>query len=202
MPIIFNWYGPALPFGILRVVPSYLGLRVYFNQLALNNAELRNPKNYTITASSIFTTEEVHNSDVWNVTPEDVEYPSYVDLDCTDLTLDKEYLLTITPGRISNWDSSELLTNNNTAEYLGVSILPRVQSVRAISSTLMEVIFSKEMSPTSGILNTSSYSFDKGLKVREATIVAPGVVHLLTSRQTQSEIYTLTIYPAGGSPSA
>ena len=95
MTIVFNWYGPAIPFGILRVVPSYLGLRIYFNQAAYDDAELRDPDNYTIDAIDGTPTDQVHNSDAWNVTPEDVTSPTYVDLDCTDITLDRRPLLSM-----------------------------------------------------------------------------------------------------------
>jgi hypothetical protein len=193
MTVIFNWYGPGIPFGVLQVIPSYLGLRVIFNQAALDDAELRDPDNYTIEAIDASPNEQVHHSDAWAVTPEDVADPTYVDLDCTDLTHGYEYRLTITPSRISNAGSTEQIIGNNTADYVGVSILPRVQTVRPVSDTIMEVIFTKEVAPIAGSIDPASYSFDKGLTVREVTIIAPGTVHLLTTRQVPSELYTLTV---------
>jgi len=191
--IHFNWYAPSRELGILSVVPSYLGLRIYFNDMMTDDVELRNKDNYSIVGSDSVPTSEVHNSEVVGVVPEpDVNYPEYVDLECTDITHGREYTLTITPNKLLSWDARPLVSNN-TAEYNGVSVLPRVQTVRSISATLIEVIFTKEMSPTADILDVATYSFDKGLRVREVTIVAPGVVHLLTTRQTSSEIYTLTV---------
>ena len=183
-------YGPDL--AIFELIPGYLSLRVVFLYPFVDDDELRNPRNYTITAVDAEPTTQIHHSDVWEVTPEDIEYPTYVDLACTDLTHGKDYRLTITPDKITGMFGWKLI-NNNVGDYAGVSLIPAIQSIRPISDTIMEVVWNKEMSAMSDIADASRYSFDKGLLVREVIIVAPGVVHLVTTRQTPSELYTLTV---------
>jgi hypothetical protein len=194
MTILFNWYGPELPVAVLQLIPSYLGLRIIFSKAMTNDEALRNPEYYSIEAIEAVPSSQIHNVDPWYVTPEpDVEYPTYVDLDCTDLTLGTDYRLTITPDVISTSLDELLTSGNNQGIYVGVSIYPYVQTVRPVSETVMEVIFNKEMSPIGDLLLASSYSFNKGLVVRDVTIIAPGTVHLLTTRQVPSELYTLTV---------
>jgi hypothetical protein len=193
MTIVFNWYAPTVGFSIMSVEASYLGLRVYFSNPVYDDAELRNPNNYSIVGDDAVLTSEISTAEILSVEPEDVESPTYVDLVCTDLTDGMSYLFTIVSGKIQDAGQENYMTSGNSVSYDGVSVLPYVQTVRAISETLMEVVYSKEMSPVGDLMDVESYSFDKGLIVREVIWVSPGVVHLVTTKQTPSELYTLTV---------
>lgn len=189
--IIFNWYAPAVVFEILRVVGSYLSARVYFTIPAKDDANLRNPEYYSIVHDE---SDQVGFLDVYSVTPEDTEFPTYVDLECGDLTDDKDYELTITTAKISNSDESKLLEEpNNVAVYEGVSIFPEVVTVQATSERTMLVSFNKDMSPNDSLFDAGSYTFTGDLVTQQVTRISPGVVELLTSKQTPSVLYELTV---------
>ena len=192
--IVFNWYGPESVFQILRVVGEYLGARVYFTQPCLDDANLRNPEYYSIVHADSYL---VGFLDVYSVTPEDTEFPTYVDLECSDLTDGKIYELTITDGKLSNFDQSKTIdAPNNVAEYEGVSIFPQMIDLQATSERTMLVTFNKDMSPTDPLFNPSAYTFTGGLIVYEVVRISPGVVELRTSKQTPSVLYELTVASA------
>ena len=184
-----GWVFTVSP-GIFSVVPSYLGLRVIFDEPMNNNADLRNPDNYTIDVVSL--SGAIDSASVISVTPEAVTNPMYVDLECTDLTHGKDYKVII-PSGVLITAMAVPVAGICDVTYTGISELPRVQSVKSISETEMEVIFTKEVSPVSDVVVPSRYSFNKGLVVRIVTVVAPGTIKLTTTKQTPSELYTLTI---------
>jgi len=191
MSTVFNWYAPEAVFEILRVVGEYLGARVYFTQACTDDANLRNPEFYQILHAE---SEQVGFLDVYSVTPEDTEFPTYVDLECGDLTDGKDYELTIEDGKISKFDLSKTIdAPNNVAEYEGVSIFPQAISVQATSDQTMLVTFNKDMAPNDSLFDVGSYSFTGGLVTRRVTRISPGVVELLTSKQTPSVLYELTV---------
>lgn len=192
--VVFNWYGPELAFEILRVVGSYLGARVYFTLPCKDDANLRNPEFYTIEHAD---SDLVGFLDVYSVTPEDTEFPTYVDLECSDLTDGKVYLLTITSDKVLDSSETKYITApNNAAEYDGVSIFPQMVDLQSTSEQTMLVTFNKDMSPTDPLFNPSAYTFTGGLIVYEVVRISPGVMELRTSKQTPSVLYELTVASA------
>jgi hypothetical protein len=188
MTILYQYYGDPDK-AILLLVPSYLGLRVYFSEPVYNDAQLRDPDNY-----SIFPYEALAvTNEVVSVTPEKEVAPSYVDLDCTDLTHNKEYRLHITEGVIQDAAQTKYFEGGMIDNFIGVSVFPTVQSIRATSQYEMQVIFSKPMAITSDLLDPSRYFFNNGLSVRSVSSLSEGVVLLSTTKQTPSELYTLTV---------
>lgn len=175
--------------GLASAVGSYLGLRVTYDEAMTDNDALRDPSNYSI---SQVAASGVNSAEVLSVTPEDVVNPTYVDLDCSDVTDGSVYKVTIVSG-VMRTAMNVLVIAGLDVNFVGVSELPSVQSIKAISLYEMEVVFTKEISPTSDVEDESRYSFDNGLQVRSVTIIAPGIVRLSTSRQTPSELYTLTV---------
>jgi len=178
-------YGSLL---ISSVVPSYLGLRINFSVAVHDDAELRNPDNYSFTVLSA----PAVGLYALSVTPESGGSPTYVDIECTDLTDGESYQVTIAGGVIQNVTMTAYFPSSSDS-YIGVSTNPTVSSITATSSTEMMVIFSKTMAVNSELLDTTKYTFTNGLTVRSVESVSPGVVKLTTSKQIPSRLYTLTV---------
>lgn len=174
---------------ISSLEPSYLGLRVHFSEEVCDDDGLRNPDNYNISSCN----DDSESLKVIDVSPEKSEYPTYVDLECTDLKDGKIYRLNIIEGAIQNASQTKKFVGDITETYTGVSLAPIIQSLKALSSTEIQVVFSKTMNVNSDLLNPKRYVFDKGLKVIKVISPSPGVVILTTTKQFPSELYTLTV---------
>jgi len=175
----------------LVCTPSYLGLRVTFPQTMFDDDALRDPASYAISP----TEGGAVSNYVLSVTPEEDTFPvthkSYVDLECTDLTHGKGYILEIAGSTLK--DANEIYVDANDGEFTGVSEIPDIQSLVAESETTMRLVFTKQMAITDDLLDPTRYVFDKGLTVQVVTSPSPGVVMLQTTKQTPSEYYTLTV---------
>jgi hypothetical protein len=190
MTIIYQHYGePYTGPRIIEVIPSYLGLRVIFLAPMLDDAGLRNPENYNITVES---PTQAYDFGCLSVTPEDAEFPSYVDLEMTDNTHGENYTLVITPGTIRD-SNQELMLAGNTADFVGVSEYPEVLFVVPLSLTTVRVLFTKYMSQNADLYDKTKYVWTGGivtLKVEEDTNSS---VILTTTRQEAAAIYELTV---------
>lgn len=188
MSILYDHYGdPPIDIYVQSIVPSYLGLRVNFSGEMENNDALINPFNYLITKQEFNSV----TCSVVDVTPEGVTYPTYVDLNVSDLTNGKQYLFSVVPNTIQDRYGSYIVSGSNIL-YDGISDSPIIQNVTSLSSTFMEVTFSKSMN-LDDISDVNNYSFDKGLSIISVTVISSSVVRLLTTTQTPSELYTLTV---------
>ena len=190
--LLFSWYGePFQPIAVDSATSEYLGVRVYFTDYVKNDAEVIDPDNYTITPNEAGAIEV----GVISATLENYGAANeHVYLECQDMTQDKEYLVTVAPNKIQDvLGLGYVSAGNNTATYDGVSVLPIVQTVTAVSDTIVDVTFSKAMSKTDDLRNATKYSFDKGLRVLGVTIISAWKVRLTTSQQSPSELYTLTV---------
>lgn len=174
---------------IENVVSSYLNLRITFSGNVVKSDDLVDPTNYQIDSIG-----DGVGCVVGIVTPEDVDEPVYIDLECTDITNGEMYQLTIEPDKIQEVISGHYLVEpNNVASFEGVSEYPEIQTIRATSSTAMEIVFTKDMSMIASLSDPTNYTFDKGLRVIAVTVASHAMVRLTTTPQTSSELYTLTI---------
>jgi hypothetical protein len=190
MTIVFNWYGGSLPLAILRVVHTYLNLRVYFTAPVVDNANLRNPAFYQITVDD---PPSAYDFGALLVTPEDTLYPTYVDLTVTDCTGGEDYELVITPDKILGQDQTLLTDGNNRAEFVGVTEDPVVLAAVPLTTTTVRVIFSKYMAQNPDLYNPASYVWTGGLTTLDVEEETNSTVILTTSEQTPSAIYDLTV---------
>jgi hypothetical protein len=190
--VIFNWYGPEEPFGILSVVPGYLSLRVNFTKPATNDSGLRNPENYNI---NVDVPSDAFDFGCVSVTPEDgVTYPTYVVLEMTDNTHGKDYELEITAASIQSFESDPIQDPYNKADFVGVSEMPAVLVTVPLSLTLMRVTFTKIMALKEDLYTPTRYAWTDSalttLKVEEDT---DSSVLLTTTLQVPGTIYELTV---------
>lgn len=181
------------------VTPSYLSILVSFTHMMLEDDAYTDIVNYSITPNEVdAVTCEVISVTAVPYSGVPIDPPPYtssssVILEVTDMTKDKEYLITIASNTIQGRNSEGyVVAPNNTETFDATSELPIVQTIRSLTSYSMEVIFSKDMAFTD-LDNTSNYSFDKGLRVLGVEVVSPRTVNLTTTKQTSSELYSLTV---------
>lgn len=186
-----TWDFTVLSFRVESVTPGYLSLRVTFTDGCLIDSELTNTANYRILVTDPTTTFDM---EAVSVTPEPgVANPTYVDLEMTDCTHGKEYTLSIIPDRIQSGTGDFITGAGGIVVFDGVSELPEIIFVEALSSTTVRVTFSKIMGETADILDLSHYSFAGGLSVFKVERETPNSVILTTSEQTSAGLYDLTV---------
>ena len=180
---------------IARVVHSYLMLRVEFNsRMYVIDNELMNINNYFIRGNNIDTRIDVLNV----LIKKDVSYPKYVDLVVSDCIQGEPYVLAIVSNKIRSITSigspgKYICEPRNTYEFIGVTILPEIISVKALSSTKVRITFSKAMRQNDELLNPRMYHFTNELQVLRVQLENESSVILTTSPQFQAQIYELTI---------
>lgn len=175
-------------FELLTVTPGFMELELYFSEDLLSNSELTNPDNYMIytipsPSSSIIPSKVISVTKIGDRT---------LSLETQDFTKDQNYKIYILPNRIQDIHSNYLLVPYNERSFTATSELPIIQRIIATSEKSFEVLFSKPML-IDGLDDESNYSFDKGLRVLSVNIISSSLVELITSKQTPSEMYTLSI---------
>lgn len=175
----------------MPVTPDHLSLLINLNAQILNPSACENVDIYHITlvGSDAVTCSPVTVDDVYEVTSGGVK--TYVLLGVSDVTDGKEYNVTI-DDNVLMIDPTPIYLNGFTVNYFGVSQSPTIQTITAISDYIMEVVFTKDMN-LEDLNNEANYQFDKGLTIISVEIISQRVVRLHTSKQTPSEMYTLTI---------
>jgi len=130
------------------------------------------------------------------IVPERVIYPRWVDIILdTEMTTDGEYQCTIaTPDGPCSTQGDPI--ENESADFSGEGVAPNVQAVKAIATTIVDVIFTERMKNNDAIKDPNNYEFDKGLVVLGVMGVNGDTVRLITSAQTPGELYTLTVAPS------
>jgi len=188
--VFWSFYGIPHPGPLIDyVTPSHLGLRVVFVRAVYNNATLRNPANWSISYIGAGTAV---TPSVTTVNPESDTAPTYVDLVCTDLTAGEDYQLSVPTGVIQDSLQLAFFTTGLSANYVGVSTQPDIESLTAPSNTSIRVTFTKEMDQTSEYLDSDSYVFDNDLDVLSVSVASAEAVLLSTSSQGFIT-YTLTV---------
>jgi len=118
---------------------------------------------------------------------------TFVVLSVSDATDGKEYNLVIDDNvLILPVDPGPVYLNGFTENFFAVSDSPAIQTLSAISDSVIDIVFTKDMS-LDDLDNPVNYIFDKGLSVQRVEILSQRVVRLHTSRQTPAELYTLTL---------
>ena len=175
----------------MATTSTYLSLEVDTGiPLRNTNGELDNIENFIIAPVGADTI----TAGVRNIVSHDDDGGSTIFIfDTTDMTHGKEYSFTILDNKlILPVDPGPVYLVGFVENFFAVSELPVVQNVVPLGEQDMEILFNKDMAYLD-LDNPANYVFDKGLMVLSVRIVSPRVVRLTTSRQTPSELYSLTI---------
>jgi hypothetical protein len=168
-------------------------VRVTFDGQMVSDSQLMTPSNYVFTTLA----PGAVAVSVRGVTPQPgVTYPTYVDIDLTEMTQGGSYRVTVNTGPGSPVDRYGFTVNavGKSADFSGVGTAPTVVSVAAVGTNRVDVKFSEPMLDDGGdIRDPGRYSFDGGLTVLSVLDVVGDTVKLVTSDQTPGQLYNLTI---------
>lgn len=172
------------------ITPSYLSILVDLGANVDIDDELMNIRNYTIEPTGVdtITAGIVDIVRAWGQGFNGLF--TLIEFETTDMTHGKEYRFTVIDNHLTVHGNG--FFNGFTELFNAVSVMPVIQTIRALSQQEMEVIFSKD-TDRRNLDDPSSYRFDKGLSILSVSIVSPRVIRLRTSRQVSSELYTLTV---------
>lgn len=165
-------------------------LRLHFNEELIKNAALLNPANYALTpitpgaAPLFFTT----------ITPPDGDnFPAYVDIICSEMTDGASYEATVSTSGPTDRALNTIDPGAATVGFTGLGTPPAVANVIAISANRVDVVFDETMKDNADIRDPSNYAWDNGLSTLSVLDVVGDTVQLVTSDQTEGQLYTLTI---------
>lgn len=179
----------------INSVTMYTGkIRVVFDRGMLKNDALTDISNYTIIRPTTDDVQPVINS----ITTENVDEPTWIELNCTEHTIGSTYQLAI--ATTNGPTDPELMPIDSSAtpqNYTGVGAIPTIDTVASISANLIEVKFSESMLDEPAIRDHTNYSFDKGLTTVDVLNVDGDIVTIITSDQTPGELYTMTVTQPG-----
>lgn len=151
-------------------------IRVTFDRAVLNNAALRNPRNYTfdppLTAVLI--------------TPEAVANPTYV-----DVTLSTEMI----QGQAYDLDIEVIEALN-----LACNADLEVTSAVALTSTTLRITFSDDIESNPAVEDPVHYEIDPALTVFAAAVVAANQVDLLVSEMLDGGAYDVEVLTIEAAP--
>lgn len=165
-------------------------VRITFDQAMKNDSRLIDPANYFITPASDGVTVYVTN-----VTPENVTYPSHVDVDINEMTLAQGYQARVNAGLASPVNRFDTPVNplGNTTSFIGEGERPTIVSIKATSVNKVEITFSEPMLDNDAIRDISNYIFDNGLTTISVLNVDSNKVELVTSDQLPGIVYNLEV---------
>lgn len=185
--------------GAFQTPPRVLGavainslkIRVTFDQPMAKNSLLTALSSYLIFPLDSDTANVFINS----AEAEAVDFPSYVDLNTTEMTGGKLYRLVVESGAGAPQSryGTPLNAIADTADFTGIGVRPTIKSVVAQSANRVDVIFSEPMFDNDAIRDADRYVFDNGLTVTSVLEVSGDTVKLATTDQVAGLLYTLTI---------
>jgi hypothetical protein len=168
----------ALPIGSNLV-------RVFFSEAMLNDAALVLAGNYVF--DNGLTTVSVSVNDATSV-----------DVTASEMVTNVLYTVVVaTPGGPTDLGSNPLLAGSNSISFLGSGANPIVQSVTALSSTSIEVVFSESMSNDAGLTSLGNYSMTGGLSGLAVVPTNATTVQIAVVEMKEGEAYTLTVSTTG-----
>jgi hypothetical protein len=167
-------------------------VRIAFDKPMTNDNALIDVSNYTIYPASTANSVAVVYKEI---KPENKANPTYVDVYCTEMTIDTTYNLDINSGSEgpTDFEDNHIDPGLGTLEFLGTGTSPTIKSVEAILENQAKITFSEVMDNNLDIRNKDKYSFDNGLQVLSVESVEGSEVVLKTSEQTEGILYKLTI---------
>lgn len=163
-------------------------IRIVFDSPMNDDEELISPDNYILEPISSNGVQLYYEE----IEPENISYPNYIDVICSEMTDSILYQATVLYGPTSK-DNSPIDPNNNTISFTGKGEKPTVLRLETISPNRVDVIFSEPMLDNEDIKNLVNYSFDNGLNILEILEVDGDRVKLVTTDQDPGVLYTLTI---------
>ena len=180
----------AAPRVLLASVVTAFKVRVTFDQEMIEDSRLVDIANYAIVPVSAGALIAVEN-----VTPETAVFPSFVDLDITEMTDGESYQVAVNAGAGSPASRFSIPLNvaSAFAVFVGLGENPTVVSVEAISENRADVKFSESMFDNVDIRDPSNYVFDQGLSVTSVLDVDGDTVKLITTDQVPGILYNLVI---------
>ena len=167
-------------------------IRITFDRGMLKDSKLTNVLNYIITPTGVGAPLYYNE-----IVPENVVYPTCIDVLTTEMTNGVNYQCRIISGIGNNGptdpEGTPIDPASDTYSFVGVGVKPTIAAVQAISQNRVDVIFSENMEDNTAIRDKTNYTFDKGLNVLDILEVVDNTVKLVTSDQDSGELYTLTI---------
>jgi len=168
---------------------SSIKTKVTFDRSMTKNAALISKYNYQITT----TTPGAIIPAISSVVAENVDNPTYVELNISEMTNAASYVVEVNPSGPVDFNGNPVDPDNNDESFVGIGIAPYVHSVAAISENRADVIFSESMKDNDAIRDPNAYTFDNGLSVLSVLEVSQETVKLVTSDQTPGLLYALTV---------
>lgn len=170
----------------MPIVPSHMSLLVDLGAAITNPSAAYDVDIYHLSLVGI---------DAVTITPVAVDNVytdgnTFVVISVSDATDSKEYNLVIDDNVLILPGSVYL--NGFTENFFAVSDSPTIQTISTISDSVIDVVFAKDMN-LDDLDNPANYIFDKGLSVQTVDIISQRMVRLHTSKQTSSELYTLSL---------
>lgn len=166
-------------------------VRFAFSEPMLNNLALKTPSNYLLmpvtpgAAPLFFDT----------VDPQGVDFPTYVDVPCSEMTNGASYQGGVVTPTMSDKVNNPVDGAHTTATFTGLGTPPSVKEIHAISQNRVDVIFSEPMLDNADIRNPAKYTWSGGLSTLSVLDVLSDTVSLVTSDQTPNTLYDLSVAP-------
>lgn len=179
-------------------VLSAIKFRVTFDQGMVNNAALSDPTSYNVTPQDggvgVVATF---------VTPEAVAEPTYVEVDCTEMTDGAVYRLQLVPGIVSAAMGFPAIGYD---DFTGQGVAPQVSGAQAVNSNKVRVTFDEPMDYNGDELtNPDNYQIAQIDPGAVAVVVnevetygtTPSYVDLVTSEMTDGKAYQVEVDSSG-----
>jgi len=167
-------------------------VRVLFSNPMTDNDELLDVDNYTITPLDAgLSVPAIYKK----IIAENKTYPTYVDIDCTEMTIGQTYNfeINVSTGGPTDFEGNLVDPATGVKTFAGTGKKPTIKSVEATGDDECKITFSEVMENNLDIKNPTKYTFDNGLTVLSVESVSGSEVVLKTSEQTEGTLYLLTI---------
>jgi hypothetical protein len=167
-------------------------VRILFDRPMKNNDALLNVSNYTITPNDLSVSVPV----IYKIIlPENKTNPTYIDIFCTEMTINKTYDLQVntSAGGPVDYEDNLIDPATGTKQFLGTGKAPTIKMIEATASNQVKITFTEVMDSNLDIRNKNKYTFDNGLTVLSVVSVIGSEVVLETSEQTSGILYKLTM---------
>lgn len=171
-------------------VKSSVLIRLNFSEEMILNSDLIDPNNYTVEpitpgAAPVFFTEVI--------TPEDDDFPIWVELPLSEMTDGDTYEVTVSATGPVNRTFETMDSANNSTQYTGKGVFPSIDRAESVGANRADIIFTELMEDNASIRDETKYTWDNGLTTLSVLDVVGDIVKLVTSEQTEGILYTLTI---------
>ena len=175
---------------VLSAAMSRVGeVKIEFNRKMRKNTLLVDPYYYALTPITPGAVTPYINS----ISTPDVINPSYVTLDVSGMTNGATYKATVAKYGPSDIDGLYIDELFNNQDFSAIGEIPTIKQITAISETIIDVKFTKNMKYNPAIRDVSKYTANGGLSIISILEVSEDTVKLVTSEQSPGVLYTLSI---------